>query len=151
MIYLLIINRMENTSSSLIELQEYLLNPRNEEKKIETIQSYQDIQLHTQSLNQITQNSAKTNIPVMVEQQRLQSNNINQANELLSITCPGCKGLLKYPSNTPIIGCQNCGTTTATIPLIKIICIYCRYSSYYSLEHTHVKCMCGAIYSIKSK
>ena len=71
-----------------------------------------------------------------------------QGNAYLSIACSGCRGIIQYPPNVPIVYCLQCRASTATKPLLNIFCQYCRTTSYYMAENTHVRCRCGTLYAI---
>ena len=71
-----------------------------------------------------------------------------QGNAYLSIACSGCRGILQYPPNVPIVFCSQCRTSTATRPLINIFCQYCRTTSFYMADNTHIRCRCGTLYAI---
>lgn len=72
----------------------------------------------------------------------------NQA-VMMSIPCSGCRGIIQYPSTASVVYCLQCRKTTATRPLINIVCTFCRQSSFYDVNQSHVRCRCGTVYAIR--
>lgn len=70
-------------------------------------------------------------------------------NGFLSITCSGCRGVIQYPANVPIVHCLHCKVSTATKPLLNIQCHFCKASSYYMADSPQIRCRCGTVYSIR--
>lgn len=64
------------------------------------------------------------------------------------VQCSGCRGMIQYPNNVSIVCCTACRATTATKPLINIVCHFCKHSAYYPAEHRQVRCRCGTFYAI---
>ena len=101
------------------------------------------------------------NLPPQPERSQF-SNNLNYVppvqqpppmfyNSMLTIACSGCRGLIQYPANAPIVYCLQCRATTATKPLLNIVCNFCRNSAYYSTENPYIRCRCGTVYSIRAE
>jgi LSD1 subclass zinc finger protein len=65
-----------------------------------------------------------------------------------NIVCSGCRGIITFPNTASVVFCNHCKATTATKPLINIVCMFCRASSYYSTDSPTVRCRCGTLYSI---
>ena len=65
------------------------------------------------------------------------------------VNCSGCRGAIQYPASVLIVCCTACNATTATRPLINIVCYYCRNSAYYPADQQTAICRCGTQYAIR--
>jgi len=65
------------------------------------------------------------------------------------VQCSGCRGMIQYPSEVSIVCCTACRATTATKPLINIVCHFCRNSAYYPANNSQVRCRCGTVYAVR--
>lgn len=65
------------------------------------------------------------------------------------VNCSGCRGMIQYPNNISIVCCTVCRATTATKPLINIVCHFCKNSAYYPAHFSQVRCRCGTLYAVR--
>ena len=104
------------------------------------------------SVPQGFQNSSQgfQNMPVQ-GYSNLSANRISVPQNVFStIVCSGCRGTIQYPISAPVVYCVQCRTSTATKPLLNLVCTFCRTTSYFIAENNFVRCRCGTVYSIKT-
>jgi LSD1 subclass zinc finger protein len=66
-----------------------------------------------------------------------------------AVQCSGCRGMIQYPTEVSIVCCTACRATTATKPLINIVCHFCKNSAYYPANYSQVRCRCGTVYAVR--